>query len=118
LAKPEWGTKHNCENCGAKFYDFQRDPIICPKCETKFTVVSTTRQKRSRATARPGVVAAPTPKPVMEEEAVVAQVEGIEDDDVDDTDAADDVTLLEDEEDLDDGLVKIAADNDGDSKDS
>ena len=34
MAKPELGTKRLCGNCGAKFYDLSKDPIICPKCHT------------------------------------------------------------------------------------
>ena len=32
VVKPSWGTKRICQSCGARFYDLQRDPIICPKC--------------------------------------------------------------------------------------
>ena len=36
MAKPELGTKRLCPNCGAKYYDLNRDPIICPKCNALF----------------------------------------------------------------------------------
>ena len=32
MAKEEWGSKHICPECGAKFYDLLRDPVHCPKC--------------------------------------------------------------------------------------
>ena len=35
LAKPEWGSKHVCLACGAKFYDMKRVPVACPSCDTK-----------------------------------------------------------------------------------
>ncbi len=38
MAKPEWGTKRECQSCGARFYDLKRDPIVCPKCETVFVI--------------------------------------------------------------------------------
>ena len=38
MAKPELGTKRLCANCGAKFYDLNKDPIHCPKCETVYVV--------------------------------------------------------------------------------
>ena len=38
VAKPDWGTKHECQSCGARFYDLKRDPIVCPKCETVFVI--------------------------------------------------------------------------------
>ncbi len=29
------GEKHICSNCGAKFFDLNKKPIICPKCNTE-----------------------------------------------------------------------------------
>ena len=37
----ELGSKRQCESCGAKFFDLNRDPITCPKCGTIFQVTST-----------------------------------------------------------------------------
>ena len=36
MAKPELGTKRHCRSCGARFYDLNRDPILCPKCGAGF----------------------------------------------------------------------------------
>ena len=36
MAKPELGQKQVCPNCQAKFYDLNRRPARCPKCETEF----------------------------------------------------------------------------------
>ncbi len=33
------GTKRACQNCGGKFYDLNRDPIVCPLCSTVFQLV-------------------------------------------------------------------------------
>ena len=38
MSRPEWGEKRECPECGARFYDLDRDPIICPKCETPYVV--------------------------------------------------------------------------------
>jgi uncharacterized protein (TIGR02300 family) len=35
--------KRQCMNCGAKFYDLSRDPIVCPKCATVFQAAAPTR---------------------------------------------------------------------------
>src|SRR6266487_5816480 len=43
VAKPELGTKRLCANCGAKFYDLSKDPIVCPKCATVFVPPVATR---------------------------------------------------------------------------
>jgi hypothetical protein len=36
VVDPKLGTKRQCESCGAKFYDLNRNPIECPKCDTLF----------------------------------------------------------------------------------
>ena len=36
MAKPELGAKRQCQACGAKFFDLNKDPIVCPKCGTVF----------------------------------------------------------------------------------
>ena len=62
MAKPDLGTKRLCGNCGAKFYDLSKTPIVCPKCETVFVVAPVT----SRARPEPAA-AARAPVPVPEE---------------------------------------------------
>ena len=64
MAKPELGTKRLCANCGAKFYDLSKDPIVCPKCATVFVPPVATR-------GRPEV--APVVAPVVEEEVAVPE---------------------------------------------
>jgi len=48
VAKPELGAKRQCQACAAKFFDFNRDPVICPKCGTVFQGV-TARAERPAA---------------------------------------------------------------------
>ena len=36
MANPELGQKQLCPSCQAKFYDLNRRPARCPKCETEF----------------------------------------------------------------------------------
>ena len=60
MARPDLGMKRQCMNCGAKFYDLSKSPIVCPKCATVFQV----------AAAAPARVAAPVAaarRPVVEE---------------------------------------------------
>jgi uncharacterized protein (TIGR02300 family) len=61
LAKPDLGTKRLCGNCGAKFYDLSKTPIVCPKCETVFVVapVSSRARPEAAAAARAAAVAEP-----------------------------------------------------------
>jgi uncharacterized protein (TIGR02300 family) len=56
VAKPELGTKRLCPNCGTKYYDLDRNPIVCPKCGTPFAAVA--------------AVARPKPAPAEEEDEV------------------------------------------------
>ena len=51
MAKPEWGAKRICHNCGARFYDMLRDPIVCPKCSTQFDPEALLKSRRSRTAA-------------------------------------------------------------------
>ena len=38
MAKSEWGRKHFCTECGAKFYDMKRTPVTCPACSAKVKI--------------------------------------------------------------------------------
>ena len=49
MAKPEWGTKRICLSCGARFYDFQKDPVTCPACGTVFDPAAQSKPRRARA---------------------------------------------------------------------
>jgi uncharacterized protein (TIGR02300 family) len=75
VAKPELGTKRLCANCGAKFYDLNKDPIHCPKCGAVYEVVVATRPVRlGAAPARPPVPEeAPAPEPQEEVETVTLE---------------------------------------------
>jgi uncharacterized protein (TIGR02300 family) len=57
MAKAEWGTKRICLNCGARFYDMNRDPIVCPACSTTLDPVAQSRPRRTRAPAKLAAVA-------------------------------------------------------------
>ncbi|MBR1734363.1 MAG: FYDLN acid domain-containing protein [Alphaproteobacteria bacterium] len=32
MDKKDWGIKRVCIGCGARFYDFNKTPIVCPSC--------------------------------------------------------------------------------------
>lgn len=40
MGRPELGTKRVCGSCGTKYYDLNRDPILCPKCGTAFVIAA------------------------------------------------------------------------------
>ncbi len=60
MAKPEWGTKRRCTSCAAAFYDFRKEPIICPRCNTVHQPEQILKPRRPR----PDDKAAAVPKPV------------------------------------------------------
>lgn len=116
VAKPELGLKRQCQSCGAKFFDLQRNPIVCPKCATVFLAPAVAA---ARAVARPAAgedadEADTTPVEMVsledadtaEDKAVAAATDDIEVED-DDDNAADNTFLEEEEEDNDDvaGLI-------------
>jgi uncharacterized protein (TIGR02300 family) len=49
LANPELGSKQVCPNCQAKFYDLNKRPAHCPKCETEFDPDEAVKNRRVRA---------------------------------------------------------------------
>ena len=40
MAKDEWGTKRACPKCAVRFYDLNKDPIVCPSCGASFDLTS------------------------------------------------------------------------------
>tara|TARA_R110002110_G_scaffold115759_2_gene286928 strand:+ start:3747 stop:4130 length:384 start_codon:yes stop_codon:yes gene_type:complete len=95
LAKPEWGLKRTCLGCGARFYDMQRDPIVCPSCEAEFDPLALVRPRRARAAAASQAKAkAAAAKPV--------------------DDAAETVDAEDDELEIDDAAIDLDDDDDDD----
>ena len=49
MPKPELGQKHECDDCGARFYDLGRPEASCPKCGTvSLLAVGAIPEKRRR----------------------------------------------------------------------
>ena len=124
MAKPELGLKRQCMSCGAKFYDLNKDPAVCPKCGTVFQAVAMSRAAApvvARAAPVPDddeaelEVAGPEMVSLDEVEAGEAEKDLPTDDDIDvGDDVADDDTFLEDEEEGDDDVSDLI---DGDLED-
>ena len=51
MANPELGAKQICPNCQAKFYDLNRRPAHCPKCDHEFDPEEVVKSRRIRARA-------------------------------------------------------------------
>jgi uncharacterized protein (TIGR02300 family) len=109
--KAERGMKRTCQNpeCGSRFYDLNRDPIVCPICESAFqpeasplALAATSQSVADKAPARkvakkpafePAEDAKPDDLPETEDGLAV-----IESDDDDTAAGDDDETFLEAEE--------------------
>ncbi len=74
MARAELGTKHQCSECGTKFYDLCRANAICPKCETDMTVVAKPKPQPAPEQKPDG-----TQTPVVEEDDSIEEVAGAED---------------------------------------
>jgi uncharacterized protein (TIGR02300 family) len=82
------GTKRICPECGAKFYDFNKSELCCPKCDHAWVIAA-------EAAVKPvAVKAPPKPKPVVVADddddegfadlGAVAELENLDDDDYED----------------------------------
>ena len=108
MAKPELGNKHQCQNCGAKFFDLNKDPIVCPKCGTVFqgaararVAVKPEEEETELATPAGVDVVSLDEVEASEEKAAEPAVDDIEVEEDADADAADDPFLEAEEEDDD-----------------
>ena len=136
MAKPELGTKRLCGNCGAKFYDLSKDPIVCPKCHTVLELAAVSSR------SRPDSAAARAAAPVPEEETVAPEtaeaefvsledadaeaqgkkpadgeaVEGTEDEVELEDEGLDDAAFIEEQEEGDEDVTDIIGDVGGDEE--
>ncbi|MEL7047617.1 MAG: TIGR02300 family protein [Pseudomonadota bacterium] len=102
------GTKRTCQSteCGERFYDLNRDPIVCPICGTVYEIAHApagvpVEVKEEKPKAQPAEGAA-------EGEEVVDDLEGadaIEDIETEDDDSTDDSDTFLETEDDDGGTV-------------
>ena len=114
MAKPELGLKRQCMSCGAKFYDLNKDPAVCPKCGTLFQATALTRVAAPVAARSEDEEdmelesAGPEMVSLDEVEADEAEKDLPSDDDIDvGDDVGDDDTFLEDEEEGDDDVSDL-----------
>lgn len=112
------GLKRVCIECGSRFYDMNKRPIICPGCNTEFALGVKVKGRRGRAAAEDTLVeekkAARPANDDLDQDAhedgddttiSLDEAAALEDDDdiddIDDIDDLDDLNDLDDE-DLDD----------------
>jgi uncharacterized protein (TIGR02300 family) len=104
VAKPEWGVKRACLACGARFYDMQKSPTVCPSCETVFDPEAIFRPRRNRPEA---------PAPANDDAAKPAAAAGKDTEDAVEA-LISDVVVEDDDEDEDDDAPPALDDDDDD----
>lgn len=80
MAQANRGTKRRCAHCGAAFYDLDRTPIICPKCDTPYQPVAVlprapVRPARAARIPEPEIADAEDPEAFEEDEVLNNDVE-------------------------------------------
>lgn len=118
------GTKRTCQNsdCGSRFYDLGRDPIVCPICGEEYVI---------QVSAPPGAAAAAARKPAAKVPEFDA-ADGMKPDDAPEAEAeealadievgdepvavADDETFLEEEEDAGTDVTGIVGGPEGEEE--
>ena len=129
MAKPELGTKRLCSNCGVKFYDLNKDPIVCPKCATVMALAAVAARPRPETAAARAAARAPEEEVVapetadaefvsLEEADAEAQgkkpeaeaIEGAEEDVELEDEGMDDAPFIEEQEEGDEDVTDIIGD--------
>ena len=133
MSEPQWGIKRVCPSCSIKYYDFNKNPIICPKCEFEFDPDLLLKSRKGRSIATKTEVNEVSSDSKKEEETLDDDINSIENDgdilEIDDetnlqdnniennieekinTDD-DDIEIIEDDlEDKDDFSIEIEDDN-------
>ena len=104
MSKPEWGVKRVCPSCSIKYYDFNKNPIVCPKCEFEFDPDLLLKSRKGRSIATKTEVNEVSSDLKKEEETLENAIDSIENNE--------DILEIDDETDIQDNDI----DNDIDNK--
>ena len=97
MSKPEWGIKRVCPSCSIKYYDFNKSPIICPKCEFEFDPDLLLKSRKGRSIATKTEVNEVSSDVQKEDETLENDITSIENDE--------DILEIEDETDIQDSGI-------------
>ena len=98
MSEPEWGIKRVCPSCSIKYYDFNKSPIICPKCEFEFDPDLLLKSRKGRSIA--------TKTEVNEVSSDVKQEEETLEDDINSIENDGDILEIDDETDIQDNDIE------------
>lgn len=120
------GTKRTCQNedCESKFYDLNRDPVVCPVCGTLYKLTAS-EEELAAAPVATAVERAPLDPATADGEVVADDDDALvslEDADAelgaDDDDDDDGAFLPDDDDDDDDGVGDIIGGVDSDDEET
>ena len=97
MSKPEWGIKRVCPSCGTKYYDFNKNPIVCPKCEFEFDPDLLLKSRKGRSIATKTEDNAVSTDVQKEEETLENDINSIENEE--------DILEIDDETDIQDNDI-------------
>ncbi len=80
MSKAARGTKRLCQGCGGKFYDLNRNPIVCPLCGEEFVISSEEEEDRALAEEKAAAERAAAEQAKKVAPAVVPEAEDIAED--------------------------------------
>ena len=98
MSEPEWGIKRVCPSCSIKYYDFNKSPIICPKCEFEFDPDLLLKSRKGRSIATKTEVNEVSSDVKKEEETLEDDINSIENDG--------DILEIDDETDIQDNDIE------------
>ena len=98
MSKPEWGIKRVCPSCSIKYYDFNKSPIICPKCEFEFDPDLLLKSRKGRSIATKTEVNEVSSDMQKEEETLENDINSIENDE--------DILEIDDETEIQDNDIE------------
>jgi len=113
MSEPEWGIKRVCPSCSIKYYDFNKSPIICPKCEFEFDPDLLLKSRKGRSIAAKTEVNEVSSDAKKEEKTLEDDINSIENDE--DILEIDDETDIQ-ENDIDNNIDKKIDSDDDDIK--
>ena len=103
MSNPEWGIKRVCPSCSIKYYDFNKSPIICPKCEFEFDPDLLLKSRKGRSIATKTEVNEVSSDAKKEEKTLEEDINLIENDE--------DILEIDDETDIQDNDIDNNIDN-------
>jgi uncharacterized protein (TIGR02300 family) len=98
VAKADRGTKRQCLSCATKFYDLNRDPILCPSCGTQFLLETDINPTKDEVLEDADTDEVEVDGAAAEAGAEVISLDDAEDDEDDVIDNLPDVDLEDDDE--------------------